>query len=181
MLTVRGQQHSFLTHEQMFLWKCQSFLDKKCLDLRGTRTPNLRVLDWIQPMSPCNTVSYHKMVFTVWQLQRYNIGRTWDAENSTHMSSSRNNSGVSCDYVEEKITLMCVGRTGLHCSCISSFMNSLRPSDAIWLQRTMLTLPQVMACCLTAPSHYLNQSWLILWRSCEDNLTRDSSAITHQN
>ena len=24
-LTVRGQQHSFSTHERMFLWKCQSF------------------------------------------------------------------------------------------------------------------------------------------------------------
>ena len=41
MLTVHGQQHSFSTHEQMFLWKCQSFWDRKCLDLRGTRTPNL--------------------------------------------------------------------------------------------------------------------------------------------
>ena len=25
MLTVRGQQHSFSTHERVFLWKCQSF------------------------------------------------------------------------------------------------------------------------------------------------------------
>ena len=25
MLTVRGQQHSFMTHERVFLWKCQSF------------------------------------------------------------------------------------------------------------------------------------------------------------
>ena len=34
------------------------------------------------------------------------------------------------------------------------------------------TLVQVMACCLTAPSHYLNQCWLIistvLWHSSED-------------
>ena len=43
MLTVRGPQHSFSTHERMFLWKCQSFWDRKCLDLRGTRTPNLRI------------------------------------------------------------------------------------------------------------------------------------------
>ena len=42
MLTVRGQQHSFLTHERVFLWKCQSFWDRKCLDLRGTRTPMSR-------------------------------------------------------------------------------------------------------------------------------------------
>ena len=36
MLTVRGQQHSFLTHERVFLRKCQSFWDRKCFDLRGT-------------------------------------------------------------------------------------------------------------------------------------------------
>ena len=42
-LTVRGQQHSFSTHERVFLWKCQSFWDRKCLDLRGARTPNLRM------------------------------------------------------------------------------------------------------------------------------------------
>ena len=43
MLTVRGQQHSFSTHERMFLWKCQIFWDRKCLDLRGPRTPNLQI------------------------------------------------------------------------------------------------------------------------------------------
>ena len=31
------------THERMFLWKCQSFWNRKCLDLRGTRTPHLRI------------------------------------------------------------------------------------------------------------------------------------------
>ena len=35
--------------------------------------------------------------------------------------------------------------------------NSLGPSDAIWRQRSGSTLAQVMACCLTAPSHNLNQ------------------------
>ena len=40
--------------------------------------------------------------------------------------------------------------------------NSLRPSDAIWRHRSGSTLAQVMACCLTAPSHYLNQCWLII-------------------
>ena len=42
-LTVSGQQHSFLTHERMFLIKRQSSWNRKCLDLRGTRTPNLRI------------------------------------------------------------------------------------------------------------------------------------------
>ena len=39
---------------------------------------------------------------------------------------------------------------------------SLWPNDAIWRHGTRSTLAQVMACCLTAPSHYLNQCWLIL-------------------
>ena len=50
--------------------------------------------------------------------------------------------------------------------------NSLGPSDAIWHWRSWSTLVQVMACCLMAPSHYLNQCWLIiskvLWHSSED-------------
>ena len=41
-------------------------------------------------------------------------------------------------------------------------LNSLWPSDAIWWHRSWSTLVQVMACCLTAPSHYLNQCWLIV-------------------
>ena len=41
-------------------------------------------------------------------------------------------------------------------------INLLRPSDAIWRHRSWSTLAQVMACCLTASSHYLNQCWLII-------------------
>ena len=43
-------------------------------------------------------------------------------------------------------------------------VNSLGPSDAIWRQRSGSPLAHVMACCLTAPSHYPNQCWLI---TCE--------------
>ena len=42
------------------------------------------------------------------------------------------------------------------------WVNSMGPSDAIWQQKSGSTLAQVMACCLTAPSHYLNQCWLII-------------------
>ena len=42
-----------------------------------------------------------------------------------------------------------------------------------------------MACCLTAPSHYLNQCWLIFnkvqWHSFGGNLTRDSWPFSHWN
>ena len=42
------------------------------------------------------------------------------------------------------------------------WINSLWPSDAIWRHISGSTLIQVMACCLTAPSHYLNQCWVII-------------------
>ena len=55
-------------------------------------------------------------------------------------------------------------------------VNSLGPSDAIWRHRSGSTLAQVMACCLTAPSHYLNQCWLIiskvLWHSFDGNFIK---------
>ena len=70
-------------------------------------------------------------------------------------------------------------------SCALVVINSLRPRDAIWQYRSGSTLAQVMAWCRTAPSHYLNQCWLIiskvLWCLCEDNFARETSAINHQN
>ena len=42
-----------------------------------------------------------------------------------------------------------------------------------------------MVCCLTAPSHHLNQCWLTIsqvqWHSSECNFTRDTSAVCHWN
>ena len=42
-----------------------------------------------------------------------------------------------------------------------------------------------MACCLTAPSHYLNQCWLIInkveWHPSKGKFTWDASAINHWN
>ena len=58
---------------------------------------------------------------------------------------------------------------------MSQLVKSLQPSDAVWRQRSWSTLAQVMACCLTAPSHYLNQCWLIIsevqWQSPEGTST----------
>ena len=41
-------------------------------------------------------------------------------------------------------------------------LNSLWPSDVIWRPQSGSVLAEVMACCLTSPSHYLNQYWLII-------------------
>ena len=55
-------------------------------------------------------------------------------------------------------------------------LTHLGPSDAIWHWGSWSTLVQVMACCLMAPSHYLNQCWLIiskvLWHLSEDIIIR---------
>ena len=51
--------------------------------------------------------------------------------------------------------------------------NSLWPSDAKWRHSSGSTLVQGMACCMTAPSHYLNQYWLLIgkvqWHSSESH------------
>ena len=59
-------------------------------------------------------------------------------------------------------------------------------SNATWQQRTESTLVQIMACCLTAPSYYLNQRWWIwliisevLWHSHEGHITEKPHGISH--
>ena len=64
-------------------------------------------------------------------------------------------------------------------------INSLWHRDAIRRQGTKSTLAQVMACCLTASSHYLNQCWLIIskvrWHSSEANIMRRSEDTNQLN
>ena len=59
-----------------------------------------------------------------------------------------------------------------------SCLNPLRPNDAILWNRYWTTLAQVVACCLTAPSHFMDQWWLITtgipWHLIEINLTRSA-------
>ena len=66
----------------------------------------------------------------------------------------------------------------VHLCVITVIINSLWPSDATWRQRSGSTLAQVMACCLTAPSHYLNQCWLSSVRSSDIYLTAISQEIS---
>ena len=71
---------------------------------------------------------------------------------------------------ETGVSLWVQSVTYLICS-VFAIVNLLGPSDATWRHRTESTVAQVMACCLTAPSHYLNQCWLIiskfLWHPSE--------------
>ena len=63
-------------------------------------------------------------------------------------------------------------------------LNTLWPSDAIWRRRYWSTLVQVMTCCLTAPSHYLNQCWRItcevIWHSFQGNIYLNTQYINPQ-
>ena len=71
--------------------------------------------------------------------------------------------------------------------CITrpQWVNSLWPTDAIRRQRSRSRLVQVVACCLTAPSHYLNQCWLIisgfLWHSPTAYFTQSAQDIILSN
>ena len=60
-------------------------------------------------------------------------------------------------------------------SATNTHINSWRPSDTIWRHRSGSTLAEVMACCLTTPSHNLNQCLFIingvLWYSPYNNFT----------
>ena len=66
--------------------------------------------------------------------------------------------------------------TGFFWQLYCQRFNSLGPRNAIWRWRSWSTLVKVMACCLTAPSYYLNRCWLIIskvmWHSSEDIIKR---------
>ena len=68
--------------------------------------------------------------------------------------------------------------------CTGPALNSLRLSDAIRWHRSGSILTHTMARCLAAPSHCLNQCWLILskfqWHPFEGHLTRDTSAVNQK-
>ena len=64
-------------------------------------------------------------------------------------------------------------------------IDSLWPVDAIWSHRTWSILVQLIVSCLAAPSHYLNQYWLIisevLWHSHGGNFSgniKDMGQVT---
>ena len=72
--------------------------------------------------------------------------------------------------------------------CVLSIVNiviSLWPNDTIWRHRFLSILAQIMACCLTAPSHYLNQCWFIisnlLWHSSESIIIQRSQYTNQIN
>ena len=73
-----------------------------------------------------------------------------------------------------------------YCHCFAiQHLNTLWPSDPIWWHTSDSILVQVMACYLTAPSHYLDQCWLLInklhWHSLERTFTMSALAIFPYN
>ena len=64
-------------------------------------------------------------------------------------------------------------------------INSLRPSDAYMHQLTRPSLVQIIACRLLAPSHNLNQCWLIVnWKlgnKIQWNFNQNSNIFIQEN
>ena len=105
--------------------------------------------------------SYHSLAlnywYLVWCLHDY-ICYNWIMCKCHTLGSSMG--GVTVDIAQ---TLAHQDYPCLLWSFPHKHVNSLWPSDAIWQHRSGSTLAQVMAFCLTAPSHYLNQCcWLII-------------------
>ena len=80
---------------------------------------------------------------------------------------------------------LCIPSSGKFHQDLSTQINSLWPSDAIWWHKSLSTLAQVMVCCLSAPNHNLNQCWLVikdvLWHSWESNFTRSAYELNLLN
>ena len=72
-------------------------------------------------------------------------------------------------------------RPNLLCSFqhLHKTINSLWDGDSIWYHGPHSTLVQVMACCLMAPSHYLDQWWLIISRIQCHSPKSNSTGNTH--
>ena len=91
-----------------------------------------------------------------------------------------NGSIVQLQWVEGRL-VWCQSKLIMIVNLISLLFNSLWPSYAIRWHESRSTVAQVMACCLTAPSHYQTQRWLIIseifWHSPEGNLTLNAQDI----
>ena len=84
------------------------------------------------------------------------------------------------DYVHVSGFVVFSGSEQFNFLQVSGLHNSLWLNDVIWRQGSRLTLVEVMTCCLTAPSHYLNQCWLIFTKVqwCSISLEISQPSVT---
>ena len=90
-------------------------------------------------------------------------------------SSSQSSTGTNFTLFTLKMTsfvVMATASSQIYIKLYDICINASRLSKALWHHRSGSTLGQVMACCLMAPSHYLNQSWLIVKGKLQWNLNQ---------
>ena len=103
-------------------------------------------IDYVGYRGPCFPWGRFLMVSTI-------CLEKWDKMKMILFFPKANSGGKELDLVAEltnQVSFACVFVD------LGIFVNSLWPSDTIWWHRSGSTLAQVMAGCLTAPSHYLN-------------------------
>ena len=111
------------------------------------------------------------------------LGDTFSRENNTHGSRFHDRGPQFASRILGAMTQSCyIGTRDIRSRVIRS-PYCIVVFDATWQHRSGSILALVMACCLTAPSHYLNQCWLIIcnvqWLSPEGIFTRDTSATNY--
>ena len=142
-------------YKGLVIWKVYRYHD----------TVFLRLFMSIIPSCWCSLFIYRE---TETCLKRQSPGYLFHYLPALFFAKSLFRSPAVKDHLCRVPTLMCGHFIQGLCTVMShsivqfTFLNSLRPSDAIWRHRSGSTLAQVMACCLTAPSHYLNQGWLTI-------------------
>ena len=103
---------------------------------------------WLEKWRPVNVTQGRRKAGTSY----IHVGYTYLQR---HRCNRSKQGFVQRQHLAIKINVSCIYLT--HCN-----LNSLWPIDATWRQRSGSTLDQVMACCLTAPSHYPHQCWPII-------------------
>ena len=101
-------------------------------------------------LTACNTLeSTKRFSRAVWISVRNDKRTSWTPNNRTFCIHNvlRNIVSNICDKIK-----WCL---------VSHWISWLWPSDSIWRHKSGTTLARVMACCLTASSHYLSQCWLL--------------------
>ena len=85
------------------------------------------------------------------------------------------------------VTLVIHGYVSIMCiaDAQNEIINSLWHNGAIWWHQSGSEFAQVMACCLPATNHYLDQGWMDLsrdqWHSPEGNSTASTEALIQYN
>ena len=141
-----------------------------------TAASHFRNQCWLIINDACYRLAEGNFTETVPDITLYKVCKNYIFENTA--TSPR---GQWVDLMERLIVTIyhiSNGHQGMSWHKLITYTNSLWPSDVIWRQGSRSTMARVMACCLMAPSHYLNQCWLmiseVLWYSPVSNFTENT-------